>query len=304
MRVSLLVVALLAASPAQAVEGARYRVTFDAVWSAATHPTDFPDDPHFSPPVGATHGAQSSFWEPGQLASPGIKNMAERGQTVPLTGEMASGGAESVFTMQGFDSPGSRSREFTIYDDNPLVTLVSMIAPSPDWFVGISGVPLHTGTDWVDPLVIQLIPWDAGTDSGTTFMSPNQATMPPQPIAAITGFPFQGAPPLGTFTFELVRVLADCENALDDDGDGLVDEDDPGCDDPSDPSEKTPTLICDDGIDNDGDGATDYPADDGCVDLFDGTEGDPASVPALSFGAAVALAALLLASGARRSRRA
>ena len=33
-----------------AVGNARYRVTFQATWSAATHPTNFPGNPHFSGP--------------------------------------------------------------------------------------------------------------------------------------------------------------------------------------------------------------------------------------------------------------
>ena len=34
---------------------ASYRVTFEATWSAATHPSMFPATPHFSGLVGATH---------------------------------------------------------------------------------------------------------------------------------------------------------------------------------------------------------------------------------------------------------
>ena len=63
-------------------------------------------------------------------------------------------------------------------------------------------------------------------------------------------------------------VLYQCEDGIDNDGDGLVDAaEDRGCDGPSDPSERaTPgsKFQCDDGIDNDGDGFVDAPADPGC----------------------------------------
>lgn len=35
-------------SPCAPVRTARYEVTFDALWSEATHPTDFPPSAHFS----------------------------------------------------------------------------------------------------------------------------------------------------------------------------------------------------------------------------------------------------------------
>jgi hypothetical protein len=303
---ALLGLLLLAAGPVSAAETARYRVTFDATWSVGSHPTDFPPNPHFSSPIGATHSSLSSFWQIGQLASPGIQNMAELGSGSPLTSEMSIGGARTIFALPGIStSPGQVEALFDVFDSDPLVTLVSMIAPSPDWFVGVSGVALHTGTAWVDPLVIPLSPYDAGTDSGVTFLSPDLATTPPVPIAGIAGFPFTGTPPLGTFTFELVRVLATCENQLDDDGDGLVDGDDPGCSGPSDTSEQDGAIACDDGVDNDGDELIDWPDDTGCLDLFDPTEEPIEAAPALSPLATAGLAGLLAlaAATARRASR-
>jgi len=42
----------------------------------------------------------------------------------------------------------SASRDFS------LVTLVSMLAPSPDWFVGVSGLDLIENGDWVAEKVV------------------------------------------------------------------------------------------------------------------------------------------------------
>ena len=57
----------------------------------------------------------------------------------------------------------------------------------------------------------------------------------------------------------------ECDDGIDNDGDGAIDTGDPGCDDAADPFETSPSLACDDGIDNDGDGAIDT-ADPGCRD--------------------------------------
>ncbi len=37
-----------------------------------------------------------------------------------------------------------------------------MLSPSPDWFVGVSGLLLHDGSNWIDNLVIDLRPYDGG----------------------------------------------------------------------------------------------------------------------------------------------
>ena len=195
------------APPAPAT--ARYVVVFDSPWSAATHPVDFPATSHFSKLVGGTHNSSAVFWREGELASQGIKQMAESGRTSPLDSEIAaaiaSGTAERVFTGEGMDrTPGSLSLQFEISQRYPLVTLVSMVAPSPDWFVGVSGLSLFEGGQWVDQKRIDLVPWDAGTDSGTTFMSPDLATRPPVPISRILTAPLSPGgvvTPLGTFTF-------------------------------------------------------------------------------------------------------
>ena len=201
------------ASPSESDDGssqrARYRLTFDATWSAATHPTDFPNTAHFSSLIGATHDGSASFWREGVPASPGIQDMAERGRTTPLDQEIdaaiRSGSAERTWTGSGIgSSPGATSLEFEVSRRYPLATFVSMIAPSPDWFVGVSGLPLFQDGRWVDQQRIDLIPWDAGTDSGITFTSPDRDTQPRLGISRILSAPLAPAGsirPLGTFTF-------------------------------------------------------------------------------------------------------
>jgi hypothetical protein len=191
---------------------ATYRITFDATWSSSTHPGAYPSGAHFSGLIGGVHNANVSFWAPGQLASPGIKSMAELGAKFPLTNEInaaiQNGTAREVISGSGIGSPGSTSVVVTLTKDHPRVTLVTMVAPSPDWFLGVHGRSLLQNGQWVDSDVANLFAYDAGTDSGQGFNSPDQVTNPPVPIALITEGPLAGKGKLGTFTFtRLVSTL-------------------------------------------------------------------------------------------------
>ncbi|MDA7632667.1 spondin domain-containing protein [bacterium] len=194
-------------------ETARFSVTFNAEWSRTLHPTDFPGNPHFSGLIGATHNSEVSLWTPDGSATPGIQNMAETGGKSPLTSEIeahqGSGTVSNILSGGGVGrSPGMVSLEFNISQSHPLVSLVSMIAPSPDWFVGIHGLNLLVNGNWADELVMDLEAYDAGTDSGVSFTSSNQATTPQGSITRVTDAPLDeslGLPPIGQFIFTRIE---------------------------------------------------------------------------------------------------
>lgn len=74
----------------------------------------------------------------------------------------------------------------------PYVSMISMIAPSPDWFVGVSNVNLCKRDEdsgdyyWVERYPEEgyqnLYAYDAGTDAGPTFLSPDDPVDPFEPI--------------------------------------------------------------------------------------------------------------------------
>ncbi len=189
-----------------------YKITFNATWSEETHPDDFPPNPHFSGLIGGLHNDKVSFWKEGELASPGIKSMAETGSKSPLNTEIGAAIADkTAFKLISGEvisqSPGSVSEKFKVSENYPLVTLVTMIAPSPDWFVGVDSLNLFEEGAFVDEKVVILYAYDAGTDSGINYTSPNDPTDPPVPIFKIEGYPFfydGELVPLGTFTFTKV----------------------------------------------------------------------------------------------------
>jgi hypothetical protein len=188
----------------------QYNIKFDATWSQATHPGAYPAGAHFSALIGGVHNDGVSFWTPDQLASAGIEQMAEVGGTTALRNEVqaaiSAGTASAVIQGSGINSPGNTTVVIDVSTQFPLVTLVTMVAPSPDWFVGVHGLDLRSGAGWANQLTVDLYAYDAGTEQGSGFSLSNPATVPQQPIALL-GTPFAaGSPRLGTFTFTRIGV--------------------------------------------------------------------------------------------------
>lgn len=171
---------------------ATYTVSFESVWDQASFPTNFPSNPHFSGLIGATHSEQVRFWEVGQHASDGIELMAETGSKLTLFAEINDakdeGKAGFVLSGGGTASPGTVNLEFDINEAYPLVTLVSMLAPSPDWFVGVHDLALFDtiANDWKDSVSIDLLVYDAGTDTGVQFNSANADKQPSSNILPLS----------------------------------------------------------------------------------------------------------------------
>ena len=61
--------------------------------------------------------------------------------------------------------------------DNPYLTALSMIAPSPDWVVQISNMPLMKYGKFIKKRYGQLIAYDCGTDSGRDFTDPADTSL-------------------------------------------------------------------------------------------------------------------------------
>ncbi|MDO7846540.1 spondin domain-containing protein [Hymenobacter sp. M29] len=197
--------------PAPVPGPALYRVTFEATWSAGTH-ANFPGGAHFSAIIGASHRADGLLFRPGQAASLGIKDMAERGNNTALRAEIrslqSSGAAFRLLEGSYFYSPGTVSDTIRLDAAHPRLSVVTMIAPSPDWFVALEDENLLDATgQWVAQRRVPARAYDAGTDSGPTFTAPDQPTLPAGVVAPLllpTG-PTPDGPPLGTWLLERLK---------------------------------------------------------------------------------------------------
>jgi hypothetical protein len=182
--VSTSLLSLLAAHAAVGAPSVRYEVSFERTWSEATHPKDFPLLAHFSPVIGATHGAQYEPFRIGGTATSGLEHLCEEGKHQPLDGEIkaaiASGVAGALIeTPDPLRSvPGSAVATFEIDETHPMVSIAAMIAPSPDWCAVASDVALFENGQWIARKALTLYAWDVGTDSATGYRSFDDDTQP------------------------------------------------------------------------------------------------------------------------------
>lgn len=228
----------LAAVSRLAGEVVTFRLEVVNTWSSTTHPGGFPGAAHFSWLGGGTHNDQVHFWQEGEPASPGMKRMAESGYLDMLLNEVdaqtARAGSRRSQTVQrnafqslawrwwfcppetNHENCGETTVTFEVDRDFPRVTLVTMLGPSPDWFVGTTGLSLRENGRWVSQVVVDLHPFDAGTRSANRWDLWGPENNPPESIRLVTDASGQliGSASLGTMTF--TRVL---QGDLDEDGD-------------------------------------------------------------------------------------
>ncbi|EYC15568.1 hypothetical protein Y032_0036g3216 [Ancylostoma ceylanicum] len=178
-----------------ACDQAKYELEFIGLWSKETHPKDFPTLEHlthFTDMLGASHSRNYSLWEIGGISTDGMKEIAEWGNTFKAEAEAKEKAAEvrTLMKVKGLWYPevqGRTKSSFVVNKYHHLASLATMFGPSPDWCVGISSVNLCLpDCSWVAERTFDLLPFDAGTDSGPTYMSPNSPQEPRVPIRWIT----------------------------------------------------------------------------------------------------------------------
>ena len=215
---NLLLLFALCTAFAFAQSTATYSVTFTSNWSQTAHPHpsgNLPGSAHWSKLVGATHNDEANLLVLGELASPGVKDVAELGSNGVFFSEVnAAITAGNAYTLIDGPSLGTAGGTITIdeiitTDEFPYLTLATMIAPSPDWMVALGGLSLVNGSgDWIESLEFDVYPLDAGTDSGIDYTSGNLPTNPADPISSAQGIaPFSNAP-IGSILITLENVLS------------------------------------------------------------------------------------------------
>ena len=192
-----------------------YTVTFEGQWTTKATPGGVPSGAHFSRLVGGVHNADVVFVEvlPLTTASPGIESMAETGGTATLKTEIAAAGDKHLSVLEGANNSilATASESLagvTLTTDHPRVTLLTMVAPSPDWFVGVSGLSmLDSLGGWRESRTVELHPFDAGTEEGAGFSLTNDGTVPHERITSLLGKGKFSAEPIATLTFQRTAVV-------------------------------------------------------------------------------------------------
>lgn len=197
-----------------------YEVTFRNRMTPARFGHKIPEDGLvFSPLAGASHSNRFSLLTVRGLANSGVSTIARTGDTsifVKLANLYAfhTGLVNTVSTVEGPTLPGmSSTLRLSVDCTRPSITVVSMIAPSPDWIVQISNRLMFDSEAgaFVQGSSGDLIAYDAGVDSGGDFTDPKDSSLdvlthPQQNIAPLVEDrtdPFMGMV-VGKYTIRLV----------------------------------------------------------------------------------------------------
>lgn len=192
---------------AHAQTTATYTVTFQGNWNTDSTPDGVVGGAHFTTLIGAVHNSDVTFWAAGEMATAGVERVAELGITGTFETEISNaeeGTVKSLVKKGGTSSTGTRTFEVEFGRTHPLITLLSMIGPSPDWFVGVSGLSLlDESGSWRPSLAVDLFPYDAGTENGEEFSLSNSATSPQGTITSLRGRGRFSDAPMARLSFAL-----------------------------------------------------------------------------------------------------
>lgn len=193
---------------------AEYTVVLKSSWTAANHPLEYPaagalTGPHFSGLIGTAHNASYAIFAEGTSPTPGLERLSEEGRHSPLDEEIraaiTAGNAVTLVESGALrDFGDSLVATVQVDEAHPMVSLVAMIAPSPDWFTGVANVNLVENGAWVASRTLSLHAWDSGGDDGTTYKADDRDTSPKKPtsMAMTRHFTVNGAMvPVGSVTF-------------------------------------------------------------------------------------------------------
>jgi hypothetical protein len=193
---------------------AEYTVVLKSSWTKANHPFEYPaagaiSGPHFSGVIGASHDATYSLFSDGALPTPGLERLSEEGKHDPLDAEIraavTAGTAGALFESGPLrDFADSIVTTVKVDERHPFVSVVAMVAPSPDWFTGAANVNLVENGGWVQSRTIELLAWDSGGDDGATYKAADKDNTPKKPTskAMTPHFVVNGvAVPVGSVTF-------------------------------------------------------------------------------------------------------
>lgn len=215
---------LLVSSNLTAQSTANYDISVTTTWNATDHGSaalgnDIPGGAHWSPLAIVTHKNNNEFLELGKLASNGVQSIAETGSTVSFQNEFniaKDAGNADQYLQSGFSPFAAISsasiNNITVSEAYPLVTFLSMIAPSPDWFIAVNSKSLRSGNNninngWEDTFSVDLFAYDAGTDDGSDYESGNAPSNPKVGVFMINNTPINGIK-VATATFSLNSTLS------------------------------------------------------------------------------------------------
>merc|ERR1712013_168125 len=115
------------------------------------------------------------MWSEDEMATEGVEMVAETGSPDMVLDEIAASSStgDAVLGQATFNSD-TQMQSFSSIDmtsTRHLLSTITMIAPSPDWFSGFYDFDaINPMTDtWFREFTIETYPFDAGTEEGDTY---------------------------------------------------------------------------------------------------------------------------------------
>jgi hypothetical protein len=167
---------------------ASYKILVTLNWTSPAF--SVPASAHVTPLIGLVHSTDTFLWVPGKLATAGLEDVAEIGNNTKMNAELdailqANKGL-SKFTITPPAVTGTVEADVDFNTNYSCISFASMIAPSPDWFMGIHDFNLFKDKAWINDVTLNLIVYDAGTEDGNVFDYSNPETVPHQNISLLT----------------------------------------------------------------------------------------------------------------------
>ncbi len=140
---------------------------------------------HFTPLLVAAHSGSTALFEAGKAASAHLQAMAEGGDISGLSADVdAAGGDKVADPAAGLLAPGA-STQFSLStnDGNDYLSVVAMVLPTNDGFVGVDrlAIPTEPGS-----YTYSMNAWDAGTEANDEIVNgmgaPGMAGIPADPL--------------------------------------------------------------------------------------------------------------------------
>lgn len=177
-----------AEEPMLSFSEANYKVTVTLNWRNPQFTV--PANVHITALKCLVHARDTFLWNPGSAASKGLEYVAEDGYdgfiNDELEGILSHGKGLSKITLPPFAVTGTMDTTLVFNTNFSCFSFASMIAPSPDWFMGVNSIDLVRDNKWVMDITVPVLLYDAGTEDGDAFAYDNPPTSPKQSVALLT----------------------------------------------------------------------------------------------------------------------
>lgn len=161
-----------------------YMVEFTGKWKSPEF--GVPQGVHFTTIVGMVHNGQTFQWKEGELASWGVERIAESGNAssmlVEIDSIVALRKAISYVVISAPSPTGNNKTNIYCNSNYSYISFETMLAPTPDWFTGISCFNLFQNNKWITDTTMMLYSYDAGTETGDVFGYDNPETSPKEKV--------------------------------------------------------------------------------------------------------------------------